>query len=133
MKTLEASRSAGGYFDFIINGSGSLSYLSSDTPVKRDAAIDQRVVKAMLSGPYPFEANYGAGIKSLIGQKKTVLSALDQIRSLNSFFAKYASISGPLSISAISASLKDSVINASVSYVSGQSRNFSFEKGNNSE
>jgi hypothetical protein len=132
VKTLKAVRSSGNYFDFVVNGSGSLSYLSSDTLENRDAAIDQRIVKAMLSGPYPFEPNYGAGLKSLIGQKKTVLSALDKIRSLNSFFSKYSTISGPLSITAISAILKDSVINVSVSYVSGRKLNFSFEKGNNS-
>ena len=129
MKTLKAIRSSGGYFDFVKNGSGSLSVLNSNTPEGQDACIDQRVVKAMLSGQYTFEGSYGAGLKSLIGKKKTQLSALDRIRSLNLFFTKYASISGPLSITAISAVLRDSAVNVSVRYVSGRYRSFSFEKG----
>jgi len=129
VKTLKAVRSSGGYFDFEKNGSGSLSFLDSSTPVAQDACIDQRVVKAMLSGQYTFEESYGAALKSLIGKKKTQLSALDRIRSLNLFFTKYASISGPLSITAISAILLDSTINVSARYVSGRYRSFSFEKG----
>lgn len=127
MKTLKGTRS-GSFFDFTKNASGRLVSLDSSTFEGRDEITDQRLVKAVLSGRYLFEPNYGAGIKSFIGQKKSPLQIIQRIDDLNAFFQKYSSVSLGLSIKKVIASLRGESILVSIQTVPGSFRKILFEK-----
>jgi len=118
------------HFDVEMSG-GSLVSLNSDNLGDREVITDQRIIKALLSSKYVFEKFFGAGLKSVIGTKSGILDAVNLVNDLNAFYSKYANSSGPLAISSISASIKDSKI--FVTAVTGlrNVRKFVFNKGVN--
>lgn len=131
MKTLKLVKNSKNFFDCDVDGSGRMVSLDSSTSAGRDSIADQRTVKALLSGKYTFENNYGAGLKAFIGSKALLLQAVDSINNLSTFFLKYASASKELAIRSINATVKDSKIYVSVTTALRVTRVFVFTKGDN--
>jgi len=127
LKTLKIKRSKS-FCDFTKDASGRLVSLSSSSFEGRGSILDQRIVKAVLSKRYRFESFYGAGLKTFIGQKTNVLSILQRINDLNSFFKKYAFVSQGVGIRKVMASLHNESVLVTVQSEVGYSRRIGFER-----